>query len=421
VTSSSSHGPATRRQVEYGGRKIPSLWCRDLIDGTIVYEAHLRINGKKKKVILEARTITEAIRELKALQVDRDRGTVHENPLVNPTMAELFDELAAHMQARVGISDEKRRYAQGTVDVLRQLARLYVVPFLGHKPVASVTTADLRRLIEHLQSEQPNRKALSPTTTTNSLLVVSRALGFAVTMGYVDRNVYRDLSLDDRPGHKRLTEPRYLTADEVKLLLDCAGRDVGRSGGRDQRRDPAMLGCMVYAALRISETLGLTWGNVDFKTNEIMVAAQLSRDRRKLVPPKSTASKASVAMMPALRRLLLEWRGALAERNLALVRPDALVFVSRTGRPLHRGHTLESLRLACAAAKLDPPGLPPVGFHDLRHTAIALAIKSGAPINEVSEFARHANPAVTLVVYAGLAKDSRGGAVRRMLDAGYGS
>ena len=67
-----------------------------------------------------------------------------------------------------------------------------------------------------------------------------------------------------------------------------------------------------------------------------------------------------------------------------------------------------------------PISLPPVSPHDLRHTAIALAIQSGAPITEVCEFARHARPDVTLRSYAGLAKDGRGGAMRRMLEAGYG-
>ena len=420
TSASSSHGASTRQPVVHGGRRIPSLWQRALKDGATAYEASLRIDGKKKRVVLTARTVTEAIRELEALRVDRDRGVAQENPLINPTVAELFEEFLAHMQSRVAIRDEKHRYAQSTVDMYRDVARQYLVPFMGHKRVASLTAPDLRRLIAHLQSDQPTHGALAPSTTSRMMQTLSVALTFATKSGYIERNIYHDLPREDRPGGKRLTEPRYLTAEEVALLLDTVERGHPRTT-RLGKRHRAVFACMAYAALRCSETLGLTWKSLDFKADEISVTAQLSRDARELVPTKTTGSATTVVMAPALKRDLLAWRSYQAGLNIALIRPDAFVFVGeRGGGPCHR--PVSAWLCASPATTRDSTGraLPRVSPHDLRHTAIALAIQSGAPITEVCEFARHVSPDVSLRAYAGLANDARGGAMRRMLDAGYG-
>jgi integrase len=79
-----------------------------------------------------------------------------------------------------------------------------------------------------------------------------------------------------------------------------------------------------------------------------------------------------------------------------------------------------ALKTAGAKAKLNPPGLPTVSLHDLRHSFVGLAFEHGASLPEIAELARHANPQTTLQVYAGLTKDGRGRAAQKLLDAGFG-
>jgi integrase len=412
VTTPSSHGAGTREPVVHGNRRVPGLWQRTLRNGSVVYEARLRIEGKDRRIVLEATTKFDAVREYEGLRADRNRGNVRENPLVNPTIGEVLEEWLAHMQGRVGIADARRRYAQSTVDERRNIARRHLIPLLGHKRIATTTTGDIRRFVAELEERR-----LAPMTCHAYLGILGTMFTFAVKSGYVERNPCKELARDDRPSRKRLTEPRYLTAAEVVRLLEHS----------DPFYRPMFAG-MVYAALRVSEVIGLFWRDLDFAEETVTVSGQMS-PRGVVIPPKTPASAASVPMAPALKRELLIHRARQAEANIALVHADRLVFVTRggigrppgsSGRPYTISPVYTKLRDATDAAGLNPPGLEPVSPHDLRHTCIALALQSGATMVEASELARHESPAVTMEVYAGLTEDGRGRALKKMLEAGFG-
>jgi integrase len=221
-------------------------------------------------------------------------------------------------------------------------------------------------------------------------------------------NPVRDLDRDDRPGTKRQTEPRYLTAAELDRLLAKLG-DTFR---------PVVYVC-AFAGLRISEALGLRWADIDLKAGTIRVERQLApageRDN-----VKTPASAATLGMLPVLRRELVAHRARQAGRNLAFVRSDALAFTTMRDKPQSRRNALRALHLAGDAAGLNPDGAERIGLHDLRHSFVGLALAGGATPAEVAEAARHANPNVTMTLYAGLTKDGRGRAFAKLLDTGFG-
>ncbi len=127
--------------------------------------------------------------------------------------------------------------------------------------------------------------------------MLSALLRFAKKAGLVERNVVRDLDRDDRPGTQRLSEPRYLSSAELARLLAELG-DVFR---------PVILICSL-AGLRISEALGLHWGDVRFGAKTIGVWRQLDYDGTVREDTKTSASTATVPLLPALERELREHR-----------------------------------------------------------------------------------------------------------------
>jgi integrase len=200
--------------------------------------------------------------------------------------AELAEAWTAHLQSRVGIRDERRRYSQGTVDLYRQRLRAHVLDQLGSRPVDELTVGDLRALIDRLTA-----RGLAPGTVTSCLNISSGLLRYGVKQGQLDRNVARDLDRDDRPGAKRQSEPRYLTAKELERLFSS------------MREEPFRVVAMTcaYAALRISECLGLRWGDLDLPEGTLTVAGQLGRDGTWLAQVKTASSAATLPLLPALR------------------------------------------------------------------------------------------------------------------------
>jgi integrase len=70
---------------------------------------------------------------------------------------------------------------------------------------------------------------------------------------------------------------------------------------------------------------------------------------------------------------------------------------------------------------LNGEGRETVGLHDLRRSFVAIALANGVTVPEAAMLARHANPRVTLAIYAGVTSDAREVAVDKLLSAGFGA
>jgi integrase len=389
------YGAASRKPVYSGKRRVQGLYERRLVDGSIRFEAALRLGGTPRRQRLQATTKTDAIAELRALQTDYARGVARQPSGV--TLAELAEEFLAHLQSRVADPSPRRRRSPRTVTDRRYKLEAFVLPLLGDTPAGNLELLDVLRLLDHLAAYRSPRgkRPLAPSTRTGVVTAFSALVRYGVKRGLIERNVVRDLDRDDRPGAKRATEPRYLTADEVRALLGNLS-DVFR---------PLVAAC-AYAGLRVSETLGLVWGDLDLSGDMLTVSAQLAPDGTR-APLKTTASAATVPLLPELKRQLQAHRRRQAGRSLSFVRADALVFSTPSGKPQGRRNVLRAVYAAGDAAGLNPEGREKVGLHDLRHSFVALALTSGLTLPEAATLARHASPAVTAALYAGLSDESR--------------
>lgn len=399
------YGAASRRPVYSGNRRVPGLYERTLAGGATVYEAALRLGGRVRRHRLEAGTKTDAINELRALQVDYERGEQGRSPAAALTVAELADDWLDHLRARVGHRDPRRRVSARTVDLYEQRLRSHIRPRLGSRIAADVTVAEVRRLVDEL-----GHAKLAPATVTGIVNTLSGLFRFAVKGGQVERNPVRDLDRDDRPGTARTKQPRYLTVDELERLL----------GEMSDTFRPVVFVCL-YAGLRISEALGLLWRDIDLNAGTLTVSAQLGT-RGDRVPPKTPASSATVPLLPVLARELRSHRARSARLGLRRAHAVALVFTTSRGRPQSRRNALRAIHKAGDAAGLnDVPGRKPVGLHDMRQSFVSLGFAFGGQLPEVSKLARHADPRVTAQMYAGLTDRGLEEAAARLVKAGFGS
>lgn len=398
-----AYGQASRAPVLSGGRRVPGLYERVTRDGRTTFESRVRVDGRTKRHTLRATTKTDAIHEHRALQTDYARGEMYRSAAAGSTVREVSEEWLALLDARTREADPRRRYSANTVAVYRLRLEKHVLPVLGATPIADVSVAQIRRLASKLST------SMAPSSASVVLATTSGLFRHAVRDGLVERNPVRELDRDDRPGARRRTEPRYLTAVELATLLAALG-DTWR---------PVAAVC-AYAGLRISEALGLRWCDVDLKAGTIDVSGQLGRDGER-AHVKTEAAAAPVPILPALARELKAHRARVASSDLRRVHADAFVFTTSRGRPQSRRNALRALHAAGDRVGLNPEGREKVGLHDLRHTYCALALDAGASLAEVAALARHADARVTATVYAGIADDGRSKAAEKLKAAGFGA
>jgi integrase len=240
---------------------------------------------------------------------------------------------------------------------------------------------------------------LAPTTARMALIALNQVCRYAVRRGWLADNPVAKLEPAEKPRR---------TAGQVSIL---EGRDLARLLDHAYSYRP-LFELLAHTGLRIGEALGLTWADIDHEAGLIHVHRQLSRHREH-APLKTEAAKREVILAPAIAKLL-------RERRLATLHKAAndLVFTTASGRGLDYRHVGHGFRNAVRRAGLQAPGR--LSLHSLRHGFASLLIAEGLNVVFVSRQLGHANPTITLGVYAHLfERADHATAAREALEASY--
>jgi len=336
-------------------------------------------------------------------------GAVRRGEIAPPskiTFAEVAVEFLDSFEGLVAAGERAER----TFERYRSALDLHVIPVLGERHIQRITADQLAMLIGSRRTS-----GLASWSIRGIITPLGRVFDLAARRGYLAENPMLRLHRDELPRGRAQSEPRTLTAGEVRRLLE-----------RCPSRYRPLLALAVFSGMRIQEILGLTWGDIDFRERVIRVRAQLSRGT-KASPPrrvdlKTKAGRRDIALAGQLEPHLRDHLRA-TERSSRLPRPDAYVFATATGTPLNRNNVAKrGLDRAAEAAGLNSDDLPKLGFHDLRHTFASHLIRAGVDPVRASRQLGHARPSITLDIYAHEFEHARGlDDVRDSIDAAFGA
>jgi integrase len=249
--------------------------------------------------------------------------------------------------------------------------RREILPAFGNWPVAAIGPADVKRLVSGLVAS-----GKAPATVHRSFAVLASMLKAAVEEGLIGRSPCLGVKLP------RVTprEMRFVTATELHRLADAVG----------ERFSALVLTCG-YVGLRWGELAGLRVGRLRLLERKIDVVETVVEVAGRLIigPPKTTSRTVT------LPRFLVD---VLAHHIAAYPDPEGFVFGAVRGGALRRSHF--SRRVFAPA--VERAEVAPLRLHDLRHTAAALAIASGAHPKVIQERLGHSSIRTTLDVYGHL-------------------
>jgi integrase len=266
----------------------------------------------------------------------------------------------------------------------------YILPELGAYRLGSLTVTAID---DYLSGELED---LAASSVHRHYRTIRRMCEVAVIKGRLQKNPCNAVS----PPKADHAEMRFLSVDQVLALADVIspGRGWRSKSGTGKDRPGRYRAWVLLAAFggpRWSEMVGLRRSAV--KGAQVRIVEQLVRrddGEWHRYKPKTKAGR-RVIRLPALVADEL----AVHLDEWAAEGPDGLVFPNRLGSPLNGpSFTGNVWKPGLLRAGLDPK----IRIHDLRHTAVALAIQVGAHPKAIQMRMGHASITTTLDRYGHL-------------------
>ena len=333
----------------------------------------LREGGHRDRRHVSGPTRRAVVTKVRALETKRDAGTALEAgtpPTVAVWLTEYLDTVAA------------RRVRPSTLDRYQSLARVHIIPRVGHHRLDRLQPEHVERMYTAMAG-----LGLAPATVLQAHRLLSRALKIAVQRGRVGRNV---CTLVDAPSLVHHEIQPLSVADARKILTTARAR-----------RNGARWAVALALGLRQGEALGLQWADVDLDAPSLTVRRALQRQRGKglvLVEPKSRSGRRTIALPVPIVDLLQAHRHA-QDGERAHARNEwhdrDFVFAQPTGAPIDsRADRREWDQL------LKDSEVRPARLHDARHTAATTLLIMGVPARVVMQILGHSQIGLTLGTYS---------------------
>jgi len=285
----------------------------------------------------------------------------------------------------------------------RALIATYVAPRIGSMRLQAVRPWTLSGLYRTLLAEG-NRKGgpLSPRTVRYVHAVLRKAFHDAVVA---------DQLIPSNPA-ERAKRPRSSSSVQIDEVWDAAELATFLREVETHRLFPYFR-LAAFTGARRGELLHLRWNDVDLDGDEpsiqIRGSASIVRGHRVEGTTKSGRTRRVTldARTVEVLRSHRERQGKEREVAAGSWHEGDHVFRLEIGRPLAATYPGEVMREAVRAfnAKNAAHPLPTMRLHDLRHIHATLLLRAGVPVHVVAARLGHADPAITLRVYAHVLRD----------------
>jgi integrase len=328
-------------------------------------------NGRRK-------TVYGRIAEDVRAKIDDIKRQVSDGTFVNS------DRLTIEQLSQQYIESLHSTVRRSTYRRYERLLNNHVLPVIGMVEINKLQPAQLESIYSKIL-----RKGLSAQSAVHVHRVVHAMLAKATRWQLVGRNVASLV----KPPRVEYREMRTLTPQEVKQLFSAA------SGTRYE----ALWRLAIGTGMRIGEVLALKWQFVNFDRRNLRVVATLESDPDLGLinsEPKTKSSRRTIHLTDSVLRALELHRARQNQERMKLGNAwtdNDYVFASAIGTPVIMQNLgrrdFKNLRKSAGITGY-------LRMHDLRHTAISLALSAGVAPTDVSNMAGHSNVAVTLQRYA---------------------
>lgn len=292
----------------------------------------------------------------------------------------LLDYLENHLKHSVG---------ETTYQFQRKICNKHIIPALGDKLLKKLTPMDVQKFYS-----QKIKEGYSSGHVRNLGSFLGKAMKTALEWGMVSRNVVQSVS---KPSYKSKNMGVW-TLEQVQAFLD---------GAKEYYFYPVYM-IALTTGMRMGEIAGLPWDFVDLNAGTISVrqAAVYTNGRQYLKEPKNESSRRLITLPDFAVSYLKRHKVQQPPNEYNLVCPGIQT-------PIFYANTITN-EFNEVIARLE---LPPIRFHDLRHTHATLLLQLGENPKVVQERLGHATISTTLNIYSHVVPSMQKAAADRLNDA----
>ena len=283
---------------------------------------------------------------------------------------------------------------ENTIKGYRSQIDHQIKPFIGHKQLASLTTADIQKFYNKIKKEgrvHPHPihgHVLSDSMVRKIHMMLHEAMEVAVRERYIVRNPTDNTTIPK----KTTTEKQVLDDSQLNRFLEAI---QGEPYWHDFFYVEDMTG------LRRGEICGIKWSDIDFNEGTLCIKRSVSTKEGggvSIGETKTDAGVRTIIMPPSVATLL--WK----KRSDAI---NEWVFPHYTNPsdPLHPSSAYKKLKTLLKRLEL-----PLLRFHDLRHTFATQATDGGVDPKTLAGILGHTDASFTLDTYTHVTSDMQRGA-----------
>ena len=283
---------------------------------------------------------------------------------------------------------------ENTIKGYRSQIDHQIKPFIGHKQLASLTTADIQKFYNKIKKEgrvHPHPihgHVLSDSMVRKIHMMLHEAMEVAVRERYIVRNPTDNTTIPK----KTTTEKQVLDDSQLNRFLEAI---QGEPYWHDFFYVEVMTG------LRRGEICGIKWSDIDFNEGTLCIKRSVSTKEGggvSIGETKTDAGVRTIIMPPSVATLL--WK----KRSDAI---NEWVFPHYTNPsdPLHPSFAYKKLKTLLKRLEL-----PLLRFHDLRHTFATQATDGGVDPKTLAGILGHTDASFTLDTYTHVTSDMQRGA-----------
>jgi integrase len=251
-----------------------------------------------------------------------------------------------------------------------------ILPAFANASLGAVHPADVQQWVAQL-----NSAGYAPATIRKAFQLLGRIFSDAVQAGLIVRSPCHNITLP----RVEASEMRFLSPDEIGHLADAI-----------DSRYRAMVLTAAYTGCRFGEIAALDIDHYDPNRRTIRIDRSLSevRGHLRFSEPKTPAARRAISIPAWLPQVLTDH---LTRHPTG---PDGLIFTAPEGGPIRRNTFRSRFWLPAVASSVGPP----MRFHDLRHSHVALLIQQGTHPSVIAARLGHTSVKTVLDVYGHLSE-----------------